>query len=217
MKIGVRDILRRGIKRFGMRLDDYMLEQFMTYIEELKKWNKTYSLTSIEDEREIAIKHFLDSLLYLLVMPEEAGRIADAGSGAGFPGLPIKIVRPHLQVSLIESSRKKVAFLKNIIRKLNFAGIEVIHGRIETLRHEYESAFDVIVSRATFKIDEFIRVASPFLKRGGFLIISKGPGYLQEIQRLNNKDNLEIIEYRLPFAGYRRVLIKISSVVVNKI
>jgi len=210
MKTGVRDILRRGLKRFGVQIDDHMLEQFITYMEELKRWNKVYTLTSIDDERDIAVKHFLDSLLYLQVIPEGAYQIADAGSGAGFPGLPIKIVRPGLHVSLIESSRKKVAFLKNMIRKLNLSGVEVIHGRIEVLGHEYEGLFDVIVSRATFKIDEFIRVASPYVRKGGSLIISKGPGYLQEMQGLDI-DNLEIIEYKLPFAGYKRVLIKIIS------
>jgi 16S rRNA (guanine527-N7)-methyltransferase len=208
MKIEPRDILRRGCKRFGIQLDDYTLDQFMTYMNELKRWNRVYSLTSLENEKDIVIKHFLDSILYLTIMPEEISRIADAGSGAGFPGLPVKIIRPGLYVSLIESSRKKVAFLKNIIRRLNLSGVEVIHGRTEALDRKYEGYFDAILSRATFKVKEFIKVASPYVRDGGSLIISKGPGYLQEIEGLN-MDNLEIMDYRLPFAGHKRILIKI--------
>jgi len=219
MRVAIGEILRRGCRRFDIDMDEDMIEKFMIYTQELKRWNRTYSLTSIDEDRSIAIKHFLDSILYLQAIPEDTRRIADAGSGAGFPGLPIKIVKPAIEVYLIESSRKKVSFLKNIIRRLDLSGVCVIHGRIEGLGEEYKGVFDVVLSRATFRISDFIDAASYYVKDRGALIIGKGPGYCKEMKGLGIMDDpaTEVIQYRLPFAGDRRVLIRISpSVFLRK-
>ena len=118
------------------------------------------------------------------ILPGGTLRLADAGSGAGFPGIPLKIMRPELDITLIESSRKKTAFLRHIIRLLQLGKTEVLEERIEKLGQDYDKKFDVLVSRATFSIKEFIDVACPYVKTGGMLLLSKGPGLSEELKEL---------------------------------
>ncbi|MEW6215889.1 MAG: 16S rRNA (guanine(527)-N(7))-methyltransferase RsmG, partial [Nitrospirota bacterium] len=103
---------------FGYVPEMEQLSAFMTYLSELKRWNKAYNLTSLSKDEDIIIKHFLDSLLYLKAIPDGEIKIADVGSGAGFPGIPLKIIRPEIEMYLIEPSRKKSAFLRHIIRQV---------------------------------------------------------------------------------------------------
>ena len=107
------ELLRDGIIELGFTPSKEQINAFMIYLSELKKWNKAYNLTGLEKDEDIIIKHFLDSLLYLKAIPNGEIRIADIGSGAGFPGIPIKILRPEIEMFLIEPSRKKSAFLKS--------------------------------------------------------------------------------------------------------
>ncbi|MEM3112747.1 MAG: 16S rRNA (guanine(527)-N(7))-methyltransferase RsmG, partial [Candidatus Anstonellales archaeon] len=111
-------LLKKGLRRIGLSSSARQVELFMTYLAELKKWNRVYNLTGLRTDEDIIIRHFLDSLLYLKAIPEGGLSIADVGSGAGFPGIPIKIMRPDIQLALIESSRKRSAFLRHIIRIL---------------------------------------------------------------------------------------------------
>jgi 16S rRNA (guanine527-N7)-methyltransferase len=95
----------------------------MTFLVELKKWNRAYNLTGLKTDEDIIVKHFLDSLLYIKALPDRKLKLADAGTGAGFPGIPIKIIRPEINITLIESSRKKSAFLRHLLRELNYRAI----------------------------------------------------------------------------------------------
>ncbi|MBI4710376.1 MAG: 16S rRNA (guanine(527)-N(7))-methyltransferase RsmG [Nitrospirae bacterium] len=131
--------------------------------------------------------------------------IADAGSGAGFPGIPIKIIRPEIKITLIESSRKKTAFLRHIIRLLKLENISVLEQRVENLGAEYRKAFDIIVSRATFKVTDFLKTAYPYVKDNGRLVLSKGPGALEEIEGIEAVQ--KIMKLKLPLAGDERNLI----------
>lgn len=171
-----------------------LIAKFIIYLRELQKWNKAYNLTSIEDEREIVTKHFFDSLLYFCYIPEKPLSIADIGSGAGFPGMPIAIVRPCLKVFLIEPSWKKCAFLKNIKRKLNLNNVEIIQAKVE----EVTEKFDIIVSRALWSIKDFIKNCLHLLKKDGYFLVSKSIKFEQEIKELAAQFKIELEEFTLP-------------------
>jgi 16S rRNA (guanine527-N7)-methyltransferase len=206
------EILRDGIIELGFTASKEQINAFMTYLSELKKWNKAYNLTSLEKDEDIIIKHFLDSLLYLKAIPEGEIRIADVGSGAGFPGVPIKIIRPETEMFLIEPSRKKSAFLRHVIRQLKLKGIEVIEKRIEETRvsHELPFAVDVAVTRALFSIRDFIKKAKPIVREGGILILNKGPKVQEELKVLKDM-KYEILTLGLPMSYIKRHIVTISK------
>jgi len=186
--------------------DTYMVS-FQTYLMELKKWNRVYNLTGIKKDEDIVIKHFLDSLLYIKAIPQGALKIADIGSGAGFPGIPIKIIRPELDLYLIESSAKKSLFLRHITDLLRIKNIEVIEERAENIKRPL--CVDVAVTRALFTIEEFIRKASHLIKKGGIMIHSKGPKVEEELQKLRDI-NYTIIPCTLPFTDIRRYIVTVK-------
>src|SRR5581483_3715969 len=126
----------------GIRLHD----AFLRYRQELLDWNTRINLTAITDPEEVLLKHFLDSLSLLTVYDRSHTRLLDIGSGAGFPGLPLKIVRPEWHVTLLEATGKKTVFLRHIVEMLQLSNVEIIHGRAEDLAHksEYRAAFDVV-------------------------------------------------------------------------
>jgi len=206
------ELLSKGALEIGSPCSKKEIKEFMIFLSELKKWNKTYNLTALKTDKDIIIKHFLDSLLYLKAFPEGRLRVADAGSGAGFPGIPIKIISPDKNVALIESSRKKATFLRHIIRLLKLTEISVIEERIENLGDEYKKSFDIVVSRATFKIKDFIALASPYLKENGLLVLSKGPKMKEELNEIPfDGCHIEsILNLQLPVIKDKRNLILIK-------
>jgi 16S rRNA (guanine527-N7)-methyltransferase len=194
-----KQLLKEGLNQIGFSYSEEQIKAFMTFLSELKKWNRAYNLTGLKSDKDIIIKHFLDSLLYLKVIPVylvrkqkkstviNALKIADAGTGAGFPGIPIKIMRPEIDITLIESSKKKTAFLRHILRVLSLNGVKVLDERVENLGRKYEKTYDVIVSRATFKIEDFIKKTCPYVRENGMLVLSKGPKVFEEIKELKDK------------------------------
>lgn len=191
---------------------DRISNKFILYLSELKKWNKAYNLTSIEDEKEIVIKHFIDSLLYLTFIPEKPLTVADVGTGAGFPGVPIAIVMPSLTITLIEPSWKKCAFLKNIKRILKLENIEIVKSKAE----EVQSEFDIVVSRALWSIRDFIQNCSHLIKKDGYLLISKSLKIQEELKDLPKTYKTEIKEFELPYINSshkvgKRYIIKIEK------
>jgi 16S rRNA (guanine527-N7)-methyltransferase len=202
------DLLKKGLIELGFLPSEEQTNAFMTYLSELKKWNKAYNLTGLKEDKDIIIKHFFDSLLYLKTLLEGKIRVADVGSGAGFPGLPIKIIRPEIEMYLIEPSRKKAAFLKHIIRQLGLKKAEVIEKRIEEIRANQELAelVDVAVTRALFSIKDFMKKASHIVKEGGTLILNKGPKVDEELKKLQDV-KYEILPINLPFSDIKRYLI----------
>src|SRR6266852_5892401 len=118
-----------GIRQLGLELGEQQLDQFLRYQQELLEWNTRINLTAITDPEEVLIKHFLDSLSLLLVYDRPAVRLLDIGSGAGFPGLPLKLVRPQWRVTLLEATGKKVAYLRHMVETLQLEGVEAVHGR----------------------------------------------------------------------------------------
>jgi 16S rRNA (guanine527-N7)-methyltransferase len=202
------ELLKDGIIELGFTPSKEQINAFMTYLSELKRWNKAYNLTGLKNDEDIIIKHFLDSLLYLKAIPDGKIKIADVGSGAGFPGIPIKIIRPEIEMFLIEPSRKKSAFLRHIIRQLGLEKIGVIEKSIEEIKINHELSFpvDIAVTRALFSIKGFLKKASHIVRKGGILILNKGPKVKDETKMLKGIE-YEILTLHLPLSDIQRYIL----------
>jgi 16S rRNA (guanine527-N7)-methyltransferase len=212
--VEIKELLKKGLEESGFIPSNDQLSAFMTYLSELKKWNKAYNLTGLKKDEDIIIKHFLDSLLYLRAMPGGETKIADAGSGAGFPGIPLKIMRPDSEMYLIDPSQKKTAFLRHIIRQIALEKIEVLESRIEEVKvnRDLPLPADIAVTRALFDVKEFIKKAAHIVKQNGTLILNKGPKVKGELKRLRGVD-YELQTVTLPLTEITRylVIVKVSD------
>ena len=160
--------LREEAARFGVMLEPRHLDQFRSYLDLLLDWNRKINLTAITDPEQVLDKHFLDSLAAAPLIP--AGRLIDVGAGAGFPGIPISIVRPDVQVSLIESTGKKAAFLRTAVHQLGLSAL-VLQTRLE----QYQGPkFDAAISRATFAPVDWLGRARPLVESGGSIFLMMG-------------------------------------------
>lgn len=172
----LRRILIDGAAVFGVDLNDSQIDACLVYIVELEKWNRKINLTAIRDEQEIVTKHFIDSFSYLKGFEPAPGmELLDMGSGAGFPALPIKIAAPDISVTLVESVRKKGAFLRHIIRMLRLERATVLDARTDSLSGAHHTHYDVVTARAFADMETALREGAHFLKPGGVLILSRGP------------------------------------------
>ena len=176
------ELLKKGLDMLRIPYTGDQIGAFVIYLTELKKWNRAFNLTALKTDADIIIKHFLDSLLFLKVLPADMHSIADIGSGAGFPGIPIKIMRPDLTIALIEPSQKKALFLEHMQRTLGLAGLEIVNKRIEDVQG---LLVDAAVTRALFSAKEFIKKADKILKVHGVFILSKGPKVEEELRDLH--------------------------------
>jgi 16S rRNA (guanine527-N7)-methyltransferase len=184
MKERETDILASAAATLGVMLTETARKLFGIYYEELTMWNERINLVSIKSPQDIWIKHFIDSLTVIPYLTEPECKLLDIGSGAGFPGIPLKIAVPSLTVYLLEASRKRVSFLKHICRLLKLEGIHVIHKRVEeaALEDAYIGTFDMVISRASFKLPELLHISAPFLKREGTLFAMKGKDITREME-----------------------------------
>jgi 16S rRNA (guanine527-N7)-methyltransferase len=208
--VEIKQLLKNGLLELGITPSDEQINAFMTYLSELKKWNRAYNLTGLKEDEEIITMHFLDSLLYLRAMPDETITLADIGTGAGFPGIPIKIIRPDIQMYLIEPSGKKAAFLRHIIRQIQLENIDVIEKRIEEVRvnKELPCAVDIAVTRALFDIGKFIKKASHIMRPGGILILNKGPKVHEETTKIGDI-SYTLLTVDLPLSDIKRYIVRV--------
>src|SRR5258708_7686272 len=172
-----------GLRQLGLQVTERQLDQFLRYQQELLDWNTRINLTAITDPEEVLLRHFLDSLSLLLVYDRAETCLLDIGTGAGFPGLPLKIVRPQWQVVLLEATGKKVAFLQHIIEALQLKNVVALHGRAEELAHKagYRASFDVVTARAVASLPTLLEYAAPFCRVGGQIILPKKGDLAEEL------------------------------------
>ncbi len=168
-------VFNAGLRQLGLTLSDTQFEQFLLYRAELLDWNTRMNLTAITNPDEVLLKHFLDSLTLLAVIDKPRLRLLDIGTGAGFPGLPLKIVRPQWSVTLLEATGKKVTFLNHIIEVLQLEDVVAMHGRAEELAHNpaWRATFDVVTARAVAAIPTLLEYAAPYCRVGGLIIFPK--------------------------------------------
>jgi 16S rRNA (guanine527-N7)-methyltransferase len=172
------DDLVSGAKNVGISLSDKDQAAFSTMLTELKAWNAHTNLTGIKEDTDIIKKHFIDSLSVVQAIPKSTQNLIDIGTGAGFPGLVIAIVRPDIHITLLESVGKKVDYLNHIIQKLQLTNVVALNARAEDIAHtpEYREHFDVAVSRAVAELRTLVEYALPLLKVKGILIAQKNAG-----------------------------------------
>ncbi len=177
-------MLERGIDQLALALPIAASEKLLSYLALLGKWNRTYNLTAIRDPLEMVSHHLLDSLAVLPHLPleKEEARLADAGSGAGLPGIPLAVARPQWHIALVEANEKKAAFLRQAAIELALPNIEVHEGRVETWRPA--KAFALVVSRAFAELADFIASCRHLLAPGGVFAAMKGRDPRSEIARL---------------------------------
>ncbi|MEE9495926.1 MAG: 16S rRNA (guanine(527)-N(7))-methyltransferase RsmG [Desulfobacterales bacterium] len=207
MEIGSREwqnFIIDGARKLGVEIDAGITAQFSVHASELIKWNRKLNLTSITHPKDLAVKHFLDSLAPAHFIPDNA-RMLDIGSGGGFPGIPLKILNPSLRVMLIDGTRKKVNFLKHALRTLKLESIEAHQIRAENLREDpgYANSFDIIISRALSSLQLFVEMALPLLAKQGTIMAMKGEVNQKELDAVNldsleDRYYLEVKNYKLP-------------------
>lgn len=170
------DILADTAAAWGIPLSPPQLEQFTTYAAELRRWNERVNLTTITGARAIITRHFLDSLRCALSWGDAPRSLIDIGTGAGFPGLPLKILRPALHVTLVESIARKAAFLEHITEALGLDGVAVVVGRAEAAGQaaEYRERYDVAVARAVADLRVLAEYCLPLVRVGGRFLAPKG-------------------------------------------
>ena len=219
MQIGSREWQRYiigGARKLGIELDERVSASFSIYASELLNWNRKINLTAVTDPREIAIKHFLDSLAPAGCIPDRS-RLLDIGSGGGFPGIPLKIFKPSISALLIDGVRKKINFLKHVLRTLGLENIQARQIRTETLLKdpEYATSFDIIISRALADLLTFVKGALPLLAEHGTIIAMKGEVDTKELDAvranaLGDQYSLEIEKYGLPSIRAKRSIVIIK-------
>lgn len=178
-------------QKINIELDKNQIEKFYKYMDLLIEWNEKINLTAITNRKDIIVKHFIDSLTIQRYLGD-AVNIIDVGTGAGFPGIPIKIINPNLKVVLVDSLNKRINFLQEVIKKLNLDNIEVIHARAEDLgqNKKYREAFDIVTSRAVANMSVLSEYLLPLARVNGKCICMKGSDIEEELENSKYAINL---------------------------
>ena len=219
-KYSRREYLVEGARELGIELSERQIEQFLAYLEILQDWNKRMNLTSLKDPREIIVTHFLDSLTILKAIDMKEISAIDIGTGAGFPGIPLKILRPDISLSLLDSSRKRIEFLKYLSKSLKLKGLEIIWGRAEEYgrKEGYRERYDIVLARALARLNILVELGIPFLKIRGLFIVQKGQKLKEELEEARKAIEIlggelkGIIYLKLPFSRKSRKLVIIEKI-----
>lgn len=215
------EILERGCQTLGIILSGRQKDQFMQYYELLIEWNKVMNLTGITEFDEVMQKHFLDSLSIVKAIKEKKNmKVLDVGTGAGFPGIPLKIVFSDWDIVLLDSLNKRIKFLDEVIKTLNLQGIKTIHGRAEDFakKEEYREKFDLVVSRAVANLSTLSEYCLPYVREGGAFLSYKSTHIEQELEESRKAISIlggkieEVIEFKLPDTEIDRTLIQVQKI-----
>jgi len=178
------EILKKGLEGFDISPTDEMVDRFNIYRRMLVEWNKKINLTNITDEMEIVVKHFLDSVSCVQSKADfNKGKVIDVGTGAGFPGVPLKIAMPQMDITLLDSLQKRVGFLSELMDSIGLK-CQIVHGRAEDFgkKEGYRESFDIVLSRAVANMAVLSEYTLPFTKVGGVTLCQKGPAVFEEIE-----------------------------------
>lgn len=178
---------KQKLNEFDININDEQIKSFEKYMNLLLEWNEKINLTAITQPEEIKLKHFVDSLTVLKYINED-DKVIDIGTGAGFPGIPLKIMNKNTKITLLDSLNKRINFLNIVIEKLDLSNIQAIHGRAEEIARNklYREKYDVAVSRAVANLSTLTEYMLPFVKIGGKCICMKGANVNEELERAQN-------------------------------
>ena len=220
METTLEELLVKGAAGFGVHFGENEVTLYFKYLRQLLEWNEKVNLTAIKAPDEIVIKHFLDSISLLpYLQQKEKIRLLDVGSGAGFPGVPLKIANPEIDVVLLDSLKKRILFLDSLITELNLKGVTTVHGRAEDYGHckGYREGFNVVTSRAVAKLSVLAELCLPFVRVGGVFAAYKGPRGKEELIEAENALKIlggkltRLVEISLPQTDETRMLIIIRK------
>lgn len=216
------NLFRKDLKELNICLKPKQEEQFLKYYDLLIEWNSFMNLTAITEFSEVVKKHYVDSASLIKAvpdLPEKSYTLIDVGTGAGFPGIPLKILFPDLKITLLDSLNKRVAFLKEVISSLGLKEIEVIHGRAEDFakQEKLRESYDLCVSRAVANLSVLAEYCIPFVKKNGFFIAYKSESALDEFK--NSRNAIKILggkyeekkKFTLPNSDIKRILFIIKK------
>lgn len=216
------DILQKQSEKLGVELDNKQKEKFYNYMKLLLRWNENINLTAITEPKEVLQKHFIDSLT---IMPyiQKDDKVIDVGTGAGFPGIPLKIAKENIEVTLLDALNKRLNFLNEVINKLELSNIETLHLRAEEAgkNKDLREKFDISVSRAVAPLTVLVEYLLPLVKVNGKCICMKGSNIEEEIK--NSKKAIKILggkietieEFTLPDSEIKRNIIIIRKVITT--
>jgi len=211
--LNLENLLVKGSSELGITLDSRKIQKFLSYHELIKKWNSKINLTSVTDDSEIIVKHFLDSLTVSELITD-GPNILDIGTGAGFPGVPIAIVRESLNITVLDSRGKRIFFINEVLRELDLSNVKTVPGRAEDSNNGVPRInFDYVLTRAVGDIKEVINLSLPYLNEKGKIILMRGKEGKIEWERFKN-DNLKLLHLReiiVPESNFMRVLLVLSQ------
>ena len=209
------------LKELDITLSEKQQAQFYRYYELLVEWNKVMNLTGITEYEEVNEKHFIDSLSLVKVLDiSKINTVIDVGTGAGFPGIPLKIVFPHLKVTLLDSLNKRIKYLDTVIDELELKDIHTIHGRAEEYarKEEYREKYDLAVSRAVANLSTLSEYCVPYVKVGGMFVPYKSGEIDEEVKaaqtaiKVLGGKQTEVVKFTLPGSDINRSFVKIQKV-----
>ncbi|WP_302609412.1 16S rRNA (guanine(527)-N(7))-methyltransferase RsmG [uncultured Mitsuokella sp.] len=214
------DEMKKAAEAYGLYLSEVQLQQFTRYYELLIAWNEKMNLTAITEAHEVAIKHMVDSLTaYDKTLFHKGVSVIDVGTGAGFPGLPLKIFCPEICLTLMDSLNKRVKFLQTVVDELGLTGVECVHARAEegARNKKYREQFDIAVSRAVARLPILCEYCLPFVKKGGHFLALKGRAYAEEAEeakkaiKVMGGSHTEVREVHLPDLEDKRAIIIVTK------
>lgn len=220
-KLENREILISGLKELGISVVGDKLDKLISFKNIMLEWNDKINLTAITEERDVFIKHFLDSATCLSTgYIKEGLSIIDVGTGAGFPGVPVKIMLESLDMTLLDSLNKRVSYLNEVISRLDLAGTRTIHARAEEAGSSkiHRESYDIVLSRAVAAMNVLCEYCIPFTKVGGFFLCQKGPDIKEEMEEAQSAIRTlggsirEVREYQLPYSDIKHNIVIIEKV-----
>ena len=215
-----KDELQKAAAEYGIALSYKQMEQFNRYFELLVEWNEKINLTAITEPKEVAIKHMIDSITaYDEKIFQDGVTVIDVGTGAGFPGLPLKIFCPEIKLTLMDSLNKRIKFLQTVVEELGLQDVECVHARAEegARNKKYRESFDLAVSRAVARLPILCEYCLPFVKKGGHFIALKGMQFHEEAEeaakaiKVMGGSKTEIRPVKLPELDDKRAVITITK------